>query len=256
MLAGLCAGDAESEILVATPGLKRKELIPDFIESETDDKDTAELPFNCTAAKLHKTSKVSRSESNHRVVRINTKPIVGGPLPKVIKTRDTYTMPSYYYSLPKYEWKQFYFLQPIKSSLKLIPNPLQNPSSLKQRIAHLPQPSAEMKLPPIPKPSQSLSKSLREPPTWPEIIGTQFPIDPLMSRLMFTRSPTKLLTPLSIDTPPKPSSPTEAQASLEDPQVIIKRKEKCKCKLQLPKSRIKLTKQSSKEIGGPMKVRV
>ena len=257
MLPSLCAENV-SEMLVATPDLKRKELIPDFIESETDEsdfEDKAELPFNCTAAtKLHKTSKVLRSDSNHRIVRINTKPIVGGPLPTVIKTRDTYTMPSYYYSLPKHEWKEFYFLQPIKSSLKPIINPLQNASLRKQRIFHLSQPR---RLPAIPKLSRSLSKPLREPPTWPEIIGAQFPIDPPMSRLMFTHSPTKLLTPLSVDIPPKPLSPTEAQHQLEDPRVIIKHKEKCQSKLQLPlKSQTKVTKGSSKELGDPMKVRV
>ena len=256
MLPSLCAENV-SEILVATPDLRRKELIPDYIESETDDsdfEDKAELPFNCTAAtKLHKTSKVLRSDSKYRIVRINTKPIVGGPLPTVMKTRDTYTMPSYYYSLPKHEWKEFYFLQPIKSSLKPIVNPLQNPSLRKRRIVHLSQPR---RLPAIPKLSRLLSKPLREPPTWPEIIGAQFPIDPPMSRLMFTRSPTTLLTPLSVDTSPKSLSPTKAQTSLEDHQVIIKHKEKCKSKLQLPlKSQTKSTKRSSKELGDPMKVR-
>ena len=258
MLAGLCVED-ESEILVATPGRERKELItlPDLTEPETesDFEDTAELPFNsCTVTKLHKTS---RSRSKHRVVRIDAKPIVGGLLPTVMKECNTYTMPSYYYSLPKYEWKQFYFLQPIKSSLKPIINPLatnRNPSSVKQqRIVHLSQPSAErLRLHPIGKLSRSLSKPLREPPTWPEIIGAQFPIDPPMSRLMFTRSPTKLLMPLAIATPPKLLSSTEAPTSLEYLQA--KHAEKCKPKLQVPKSCIKMTKGRPMEIGGPMKV--
>ena len=260
-MASLCASE-----MLPTPDRKRKELVPNFrgteSETESDFEDTGLSFDSCSVTKLHKTSKVLRSESKYRaqaVVRIDTKPpTVGGPLPTIMKTCDTYSMPSYYYSLPKYEWKQFHFLQPIKSSLKPIISSSatnQNPSLLKkQRIVHQHhQPAERLRLPPIENLSRSLSRPLREPPTWAEIIGTEFPIDPPLPRLMFTRSPTSLLMPLAITTPPKPSSPTEATTSLEDPQV--KHKDKCRSKVKPPKSCIKVTaKQRLLEIGGPMKV--
>ena len=222
------------------------------VESDFDlDFEDPEFCLDSCVTTKYKNGKFLQIETKSRVVRINSKPTVEGPLPTVMMPATTYRMPSHYYSLPKYEWKQFYFLQPLKSSLKPIscPTPAQQklPSTRQQKV----QPSAkQLKLPSIEEPWMLSATPLRGPPTWPEIIGAEFPVDPPMSRLMFTRSPTKLLTPLV--TSPKQPSQMNMPSSLGETQ--SKSKQKYDCNLQLFKPCIKVTKQKSMEIGDPTKV--
>ena len=231
-------------------------------ETECESEDTESSIDSCAIDKLDKTE-ILQSKNKRGVVRIDSKPTVhvGGPMP-VRVMNNTYKMPAYYYSLPKYEWNQFYFLEPIKPSLKpepIVINPLtakQKPSSKQRRNAgtfqrHSPE---KLRLPPIEKMPRPFSRPSQEPPTWQEIIGSQFPINPPMSRLMSTKSPKKLLMPLATSLA-QPPLPTEILRLPEESQ--SKHTEKpLKPKLQLPESCIKVTKGMPMEIGDPTKVSI
>ena len=233
-------------------------------ETELEAVDT-ESPINSCAITKLDTTEVLQSESKRGVVRVDSKPTVhvGGAVIPARVTNNTYKLPAHYYSsLPKYEWKQFYFLQPIKSSLKpIVINPLTakqiNPLSQQRRNVgmfqgRLPE---KLRLPPIEKMPRSFSRLSRKPPTtWQEIIGSQFPVDPPMSRLMSTRSPKKLLMPLAT-LPPRPPSPAEVLRMPEEPQVKHE-DEPSKPKLQLPEPSIKVIKGMPMEIGDPSKVSI
>lgn len=217
------------------------------VESDFDlDFEDPELCYDACITTKYKNGKFLQIETKSRVVRINSKPIVEGPLPTVMMSTATYKMPSHFYSLPKYEWKHFYFLQPLKSSLKTI----SRPTSTRQKLPSIRQQKIQPSIKELKLPSTELmlsSASSRGPPTWPEIIGAEFPVDPSMSRLMFTRSPTKLLAPLV--TYSKPSSHMNMPASLRETS-----KQKYNSNLQLPKPCIKVTKPKSMEIGDATKV--
>lgn len=230
------------------------------LEVESDFEDLEFYLDSRLITKQDKTSECMQPESKPKpkTVRINTELSMKCPLPTVMMSCATYRMPSHYYSLPKYEWTHFHFLQPVKSALKPITRPLSvqpNPSSVKhQKVDGLFEPLVKpWKLPSIEKLSKLFPKPLQEPPTWPEIFGPQFPLDPPMSRLLFTRSPTKLLMPLA--TSPKPSSPIETTKPPDAYEPQTKNKQKFNFNHQLPITQpyIKVTKGRSVEID-PMKV--
>ena len=234
-----------------------KEEVNDLeVESDFDsDFEDLETCYDSCITTKHKNRNLLQTETKPTVVRISAKPTVGGPSPTVMMSSPTYRMPSYYYSLPKYEWTQFYFLQPLKSSLKPISHSVTNQQKLPSIRQQKVKPSAKhSKLSATEKPWMSFSNPAQGPPTWQEIIGPEFPVDPPMSRLMFTRSPTKLLTPLV--TSANPPSQMDKPRSLREPRP--KSKKKYNSNLQLPIARlyIKVRKQKSIDIGNPMKVSI
>ena len=232
-----------------------KEEINDLeVESDFDsDFEDLEFCFDSYITTKYKNRKFLQTETKPTVVRIKAKPTMGGPLPTVMMSSPTYRMPSYYYSLPKYEWTQFYFLQPLKSSLKPISHSIANQQKLPSIRQQKVKPSAKhLKIPATEKPWMSFSNPEQGPPTWQEIIGPEFPVDPPMSRLMFTRSPTKLLTPLV--TSAKPPSQMDKPKSLREAQTKSKQKYNSNLQLPISRPRIKVAKQKSVDIGNPMKV--
>ena len=230
-----------------------KEEINDLeVESDFDsDFEDLETCYDSCITK-HKNRNLLQAETKPTVVRINAKPTVGGPLP-VMMSSPTYRIPSYYYSLPKYEWTQFYFLQPLKSSLKLISHSVTNQQKLPSIRQQKVKPSAKhLKLSATEILWMSFSNPTQGPPTWQEIIGPEFPVDPPMSRLMFTRSPTKLLTPLV--TSVNPPSQMNMPKSLREAQPKSKKKYNSDLRLPIARPCIKVAKQKSVDIGNPMKV--
>lgn len=234
--------------------------VEQIIADVTSESDFEDIGFSFdvqTATKPRQPSKVSwpaQSKSRSRVVRINSKPTVGGPLPTMVSMCATYRLPSYYYSLPKYEWKHFFFLQPTKSCLKSATHPQGKPSNVRKQVRTLRQydssSSELLRLHSLETPPLSLSKPFVSP-TWLAITSTQFPKDPPLPRLMFTRSPTKLLMPLAT-TSPKRLSPTEALMSREESQASSRQNA---CKLQPPKQATTKARKPRK-IGDPMKVSI
>lgn len=232
-----------------------KEEINDLeVESDFDsDFEDLEICYDSYITTKYKNRKFLQTETKPTVVRIKAKPTVGDLLPTVMMSSPIYRMPSYYYSLPKYEWTQFYFLQPLKSSLKPISHSIANQQKLPSIRQQKVKPSAKhLKIPATEKPWMSFSNPEQGPPTWQEIIGPEFPVDPPMSRLMFTRSPTKLLTPLV--TSAKPPSQMDKPKSLREAQTKSKQKYNSNLQLPISRPRIKVAKQKSVDFGNPMKV--